>query len=210
MMHLLQVIFPAAWLLAGGATPVAGSNDRIEPHPRNDAATSPPNPFISAGRTDASDAYIELLQEAYTKLRTNPSSCKPTNCTWEEARKNVRVDWWVTLLPSAESSLIHLTRESLSVTQKQDYISSVKCMLNTSSILPAGFAATKNLYDDFVAVHVNQTLKIHGTYNFLGWHRYFIYTFERKMREQCGFKGSLPVSRTVLLVVSLIERRHKH
>jgi tyrosinase len=35
------------------------------------------------------------------------------------------------------------------------------------SISPAGFAAgAKSRYDDFVALHMNQTLSIHGTVGF--------------------------------------------
>jgi tyrosinase len=35
-------------------------------------------------------------------------------------------------------------------------------------------------------------LTIHGTGNFLSWHRYYIYTFEEALRDECGYKGYLP------------------
>lgn len=50
----------------------------------------------------------------------------------------------------------------------------------------------KSRYDDFVAVHINQTLTIHGTGNFLSWHRYFTYTYEKALREECGYTGYQP------------------
>lgn len=56
------------------------------------------------------------------------------------------------------------------------------------------YPGAKTRYDDFVAVHINQTLSIHGTGNFLGWHRYFVYTYEQALRNECGYKGYQPVS----------------
>jgi tyrosinase len=47
-----------------------------------------------------------------------------------------------------------------------------------------------------VAVHLNQTLVIHQTGNFLTWHRYYIHVYEQKL-QQCGYNGkrALPKSR---------------
>jgi tyrosinase len=50
----------------------------------------------------------------------------------------------------------------------------------------------KSRYDDFVAQHINQTLSIHGTGNFLTWHRYFVYGYEKALRDECGYKGYQP------------------
>ena len=40
--------------------------------------------------------------------------------------------------------------------------------------------------------HINQTLTIHGTGNFLSWHRYFVYTYETALRTECGYTGYQP------------------
>jgi hypothetical protein len=60
------------------------------------------------------------------------------------------------------------------------------------SVDPA-FSAAQNHFDDYVAVHMNLTNFIHGTANFLTWHRYLIYLWEQKLRTQCGYQGYLPV-----------------
>jgi len=39
---------------------------------------------------------------------------------------------------------------------------------------------------------MNQTNFIHGTANFLTWHRYLIHIWEQKLRTQCGYRGYLP------------------
>jgi tyrosinase len=55
------------------------------------------------------------------------------------------------------------------------------------------FSAAQNHFDDFVAVHMNQTNFIHGTANFLTWHRYLMWLWEQKLRNLCGYTGYLPV-----------------
>lgn len=40
--------------------------------------------------------------------------------------------------------------------------------------------------------HVNSTLFIHGTGNFLSWHRYFLWSFEQALRNECGYNGYQP------------------
>ena len=40
---------------------------------------------------------------------------------------------------------------------------------------------------------MNQTNIIHGTANFLTWHRYLVWLWEQKLRNSCGYKGYLPV-----------------
>lgn len=76
---------------------------------------------------------------------------------------------------------------------------------------PAFAPGARNRYDDFVAVHINQTLSIHGTVstshramvmpspayesltefqgNFLTWHRYYTWAFETALREERGYKS---------------------
>lgn len=48
-------------------------------------------------------------------------------------------------------------------------------------------------YDDFVAAHIQHTLSIHLTGNFLPWHRWLIHEYERALREEFGYKGYQPV-----------------
>ncbi|KAH8655364.1 putative tyrosinase [Xylariales sp. PMI_506] len=65
--------------------------------------------------------------------------------------------------------------------------------MNSPSKTPSDLApGTKSRYDDFVAVHVNQTQTIHSTGNFLSWHRYYTYSFETALRDECGYKGYVP------------------
>ncbi|KAL5324833.1 hypothetical protein ACEPPN_005952 [Leptodophora sp. 'Broadleaf-Isolate-01'] len=83
--------------------------------------------------------------------------------------------------------------DHLSPTDRTSYTNSVLCLMGKPSLLNQTlYPGAKTRYDDFVAVHINQTLSIHGTGNFLGWHRYFVYTYEQALRNECGYKGYQP------------------
>lgn len=94
-----------------------------------------------------------------------------------------------------ELIVVDLCRNSLSGAEKKDYTSAVNCLLNKPSKLEPGFApGARSRFDDFVAVHINQTMSIHGTGNFLTFHRYFTWAYENALREECGYRGYQPVS----------------
>lgn len=82
---------------------------------------------------------------------------------------------------------------ALSSSEKTEYITAVKCMLNTTAITPLSAApGVRNRFDDFGALHVNQTASIHVTTNFLTWHRYYTWLYEKVLRDECGYSGYQP------------------
>jgi tyrosinase len=57
---------------------------------------------------------------------------------------------------------------------------------------PSGqFGVSKNRYDDLVGLHQTLTPNVHGNAKFLLWHRYFTWTFESLLRDECGLSGPL-------------------
>ncbi|EMC99557.1 hypothetical protein BAUCODRAFT_29922 [Baudoinia panamericana UAMH 10762] len=76
--------------------------------------------------------------------------------------------------------------------QKTNYINAVLCLQSKPSKSGSLAPGAKSRYDDFVATHINQTLSIHGTGNFLSWHRYFLWTYEQALRNECGYTGYQP------------------
>ncbi|KAH7308410.1 hypothetical protein B0I35DRAFT_453722 [Stachybotrys elegans] len=84
-------------------------------------------------------------------------------------------------------------REHLCPRERKGFIQAVQCLRSKPSIADPDFAkAARTRYDDFTAVHVNLTNFIHGTGSFLTWHRYFIWSFEKALRDECGYAGYLP------------------
>ncbi|KAH6896172.1 hypothetical protein BKA70DRAFT_1389153 [Coprinopsis sp. MPI-PUGE-AT-0042] len=81
----------------------------------------------------------------------------------------------------------------MSKQERKAYISAVRCITKLPSRSnPDEVPGARTRYDDFVAQHINQTFTVHGTGNFLGFHRYYIYGYERALREECGYKGYQP------------------
>lgn len=86
-------------------------------------------------------------------------------------------------------------REYISKKDRKAYIEAVQCLRRLPPRSDPSWApAAKNRFDDFVAIHVNQTLFIHGNGPFLTWHRYFVWAYEQALRNECGYKGYQPVS----------------
>ncbi|AEO65574.1 uncharacterized protein THITE_2046868 [Thermothielavioides terrestris NRRL 8126] len=86
-----------------------------------------------------------------------------------------------------------IAKGDLSVAERKAYIAAMLCIMQKPSKLnPTQFPGAKSRYDDFVVVHMNQTLSIHNTGSFLSWHRYYTWSFERVLREECGFNGTQP------------------
>ncbi|CAH0043243.1 unnamed protein product [Clonostachys rhizophaga] len=120
---------------------------------------------------DLNSQAIDALQEAADDTQTTK---RANGCSLSNA--SVRRDW-----------------KYLSSNEKKDYINAVLCLTKQPSKADPAFApGARTRYDDFVAVHINQTLSIHGTGNFLTWHRYFTWAYETALRNECGYKGAQP------------------
>jgi len=95
---------------------------------------------------------------------------------------------------SRDSPLTTCCRGTLSTQEKKNYISAVKCLMSKPAKTPSSLApGVKNRFDDFVSVHINQTMEIHYTGNFLSWHRYFTWMYEKALQTECGYTGTQPV-----------------
>ncbi|PPJ50635.1 hypothetical protein CBER1_05750 [Cercospora berteroae] len=104
---------------------------------------------------------------------TKPPADGDTPCTFENAK--VRREW-----------------DTLTAEEKRAYIDAVLCLMSKPSISGDLVPGARSRYDDFLGTHINQTLSIHGTGNFLSWHRYFTWTYEKALREECGYGGTFP------------------
>jgi tyrosinase len=91
--------------------------------------------------------------------------------------------------------ILRYDRDAISPQERKDYITAVQCLQSKPAKTPQEAApGAKTRFDDFVATHINQTMTIHYTANFLSWHRYFVWLYEEALRTECGYKGSQPVS----------------
>ncbi|KAF2163713.1 hypothetical protein M409DRAFT_68307 [Zasmidium cellare ATCC 36951] len=82
--------------------------------------------------------------------------------------------------------------ETFSRQEKREYIDAILCLMEKPSISGDLAPGARSRYDDFLAIHINQTGSIHGTGSFLSWHRYFTFTYEQALRDECGYTGYQP------------------
>jgi len=78
----------------------------------------------------------------------------------------------------------------LSAPQKKSYIKAVQCLTHKQA--KSGIPGAINRYDDHQGVHMLQKPQIHWVGHFLLWHRYFVATYEKALRDECGYKGGQP------------------
>ena len=77
---------------------------------------------------------------------------------------------------------------------RQSYTNAIKCMM----ALPSGiddittYPAAISRYFDYAVIHVFFSQNIHISGYFLTWHRYFLYLFEKDLRNHCNYTGRFP------------------
>ncbi|KAL7271294.1 hypothetical protein RUND412_005961 [Rhizina undulata] len=80
----------------------------------------------------------------------------------------------------------------MSTHKKKKYLAAVVCLANKPAITTAENPGAVSRFDDFNGVHSTQTPIIHWVGQFLPWHRYMLATYEKALREVCGYTGAQP------------------
>ncbi|KAK7627011.1 hypothetical protein IWX50DRAFT_361424 [Phyllosticta citricarpa] len=82
---------------------------------------------------------------------------------------------------------------ALSPEQRIDYTNAVLCLQSKKAKTPSDLVpGAKSRFDDFISTHINHTYTSHYTASFLLWHRWFIWEYEKALRDECGYKGFQP------------------
>ncbi|KAK4103364.1 Di-copper centre-containing protein, partial [Parathielavia hyrcaniae] len=129
-------------------------------------------PWLLLAGLVSADAVLDLQNKGRPSI--DAQIAKSATCTKDKLK--VRREWG-----------------DISASEKKAYIAAMLCVMQKPSKLdPVQFPGAKSRYEDFVVVHMNQTLTIHGTGNFLSWHRYYTWAFERALQQECGYTGTQP------------------
>ncbi|KAM0811794.1 hypothetical protein AB5N19_12150 [Seiridium cardinale] len=131
--------------------------------------------LVSADPVQKRDVLQDLQDQAIAALQNaTDNGLAKKSCNIFNAR--IRKEW-----------------STLSAKERTSYTSAVNCLMKLPSKYdPTVVPGAKSRYDDFVAQHINQTLSIHGTGSFLSWHRYYVWSYETALREECGYAGTQP------------------
>ncbi len=86
-------------------------------------------------------------------------------------------------------------RSDLSVPQREEYIAAVQCLMKLPSTLPRDkYPGALSRFDDFVAFHMLHAAQLHDNYHLFGAHKYYVWVFEKALRNECNYTGYQPVS----------------
>ncbi|GAB1310749.1 Tyrosinase copper-binding domain-containing protein [Madurella fahalii] len=89
--------------------------------------------------------------------------------------------------------LVRKEWRTLTTAEKTAYLNAVQCILSKPArTLHFNNTGVLSRYDDLVYTHIQQTFSMHYTGHFLAWHRYFTATYERMLRDECGYAGAQP------------------
>ncbi|KAK3214119.1 hypothetical protein GRF29_28g2082966 [Pseudopithomyces chartarum] len=120
----------------------------------------------------AADAVGDLQ----TKGRPSIDAALSSSTTCTKSNVKVRREWG-----------------DITAAEKKAYIAAVLCLTKAPSKLSATqYPGAKSRYDDFVVIHMKNTLSVHGTGNFLSWHRYYTFAYEQALIKECGYNGTQP------------------
>jgi tyrosinase len=111
-----------------------------------------------------SAATSSTAQTAQTAQTADAAACA--------ANPNVRFEW-----------------RDYSDSDRVALMAAINCLID---LPPSGdFPAATNRYEDLAAHHQILTPTIHNNAIFTAWHRYFLWTFEQVLRDECGFDRAM-------------------
>ncbi|KIJ50748.1 hypothetical protein M422DRAFT_44383 [Sphaerobolus stellatus SS14] len=76
--------------------------------------------------------------------------------------------------------------------ERQNYLKAVQCLLTKAPLTPLSEGGVGSRYDDLVYTHNIQTWNIHFVGHFFAWHRWYVATYEKALRNECGYTGAQP------------------
>ncbi|OTB05093.1 hypothetical protein M426DRAFT_57507 [Hypoxylon sp. CI-4A] len=95
-----------------------------------------------------------------------------SSCTKENVR--VRKEW-----------------RNIPADERRSYVKAVECLMEAPQLYP-NVTGPKSLFDSFGVLHYKVTPSVHNSAYFLLFHRLYVWTFEEKLRTECGYTGAFP------------------
>lgn len=88
-------------------------------------------------------------------------------------------------------SCLRWDRRRIPDEERIDFVRAVECLMDTESLNPH-IDGARSRFDDFGVLHFELLNQVHLSAFFLLFHRYFIWTYEEALRNECGYEGTFP------------------
>lgn len=143
---------------------------------------------LSGANASVTTIKPEDLQDAKNKL---PTLVIPNNATLPNNAQSLdqELNKFVKRQGTCSNVRTRVEWDSASNNDRQGYVNAIKCLMTRPA--SGQFRSSRNRYDDLVGLHQTLTPNVHGNAKFLLWHRYYTWTFESLLRDECGLTGPL-------------------
>jgi tyrosinase len=119
------------------------------------------------------------------KAHSDPATYNDTASPEELAKTNGLFATEATAASCSANPNVRYEWDDYSTSDRQALMSAFKCLMNKP---PSGaFPPSTSRWEDFARLHQMYTPNVHQNQKFLPWHRYFIWSFEQVLRDECGF-----------------------
>lgn len=90
-----------------------------------------------------------------------------------------------------ENPKVRVEWDRLKESEKEEFLKAVRCLMNKKEPFD-GVPELPSIWHTLAWVHNEGKALIHGTDQFLPWHRYYIYMLETLLKDQCSYGGPIP------------------
>ncbi|KAI1652510.1 Di-copper centre-containing protein [Daldinia decipiens] len=92
-----------------------------------------------------------------------------------------------------ENAVVRREWSDLPEESRQEYVAAVKCLMKLPpTVDKERFPGALSRYDDFVAYHMTHAMQLHDNLHLFGAHKYYVWLFEKALREECNYTGYQP------------------
>ncbi|KAI1815209.1 hypothetical protein GGS20DRAFT_354476 [Poronia punctata] len=88
---------------------------------------------------------------------------------------------------------VHVRKEWRNIPgpERIEFVKAIECLMEQPNVYP-NVTGPKSMFDSFGVLHYKLTPYVHNSAYFLLFHRYYIWTYEQKLRDLCGYTGAFP------------------
>ncbi|RYP31226.1 hypothetical protein DL767_005855 [Monosporascus sp. MG133] len=92
--------------------------------------------------------------------------------------------------PGCTNPAIRREWRNMTPADRRSFVLAIRCLMDKprTGIAPPA----TNRYEELVWVHQQMTANVHMAGSFLPWHRYYLHTFMRLLRNECGYRAPFP------------------
>ncbi|KAI1175544.1 hypothetical protein F4777DRAFT_322007 [Nemania sp. FL0916] len=134
-------------------------------------------PGLALGQTYSQDDIISgkaLQQMSKTAYDTALARLEGSTSTCTKDTVHVRKEW-----------------RNIPGPERIAFVKAVECLMEQPNVYP-NMTGPKSMFDSFGVLHYYVTPYVHNSAYFLLFHRLYIWTYEQKLRDMCGYTGAFP------------------